>query len=334
MKKKTLVLQTDLEDLARAAAIIKAGGLVVFPTETVYGLGANALDAGACAGIFRAKGRPQDNPLIVHLASPHEIRSVAEVDSPEAAVLVERFLPGPLTLVLPKKPLIPDEVTAGLPTVGIRIPESETARNLIALAGVPVAAPSANISGRPSPTTFEMAWEAMNGRADAVIRGDDCDVGIESTIVRVEDGRIVVLRPGKTAEEDIREALRTVPVLSSAEAKEGERPRAPGMKYVHYKPRAEVVLFTDPASAAREMERHPESKYGVLALRPIPAGAASVRLMADLADYARRLYSEFFMFDRLGCDRILAELPAPGGIGHALRNRLMKASGGDILPTD
>ena len=334
MKKRTLQLSTEPADLARAAAILKAGGLVVFPTETVYGLGANALDAEACAGIFRAKGRPQDNPLIVHLAAAYDIPSVAEVDSPEAARLIEAFLPGPLTLVLPKKPLIPDAVTAGLPTVGVRIPSSEAARTFLRLAGVPVAAPSANVSGKPSPTTFEMAWEAMEGRADAVIRGEDCDVGLESSIVRVEAGRAVILRPGKIGEEEIRSVLKSVPVLSETQARHDERPRAPGMKYVHYKPKAEVLLFTDPAAAAKELAARPEVKYGVLALDEVSGAPALTRRKKSLEDYARGLYAEFFMFDKLGCERILAQLPEARGLGHALRNRLMKASGGAVLPTD
>ena len=229
--KKTLILEADPQGLAAAGRIIRRGGLVVFPTETVYGLGANALDPVACAEIFRAKGRPQDNPLIVHTSSLMGLARLARELPPLAAVLAEAFLPGPLTLILPKTEEIPAEVTAGLSTVALRVPSDPVAREFLCQGHVPVAAPSANLSGKPSPTTFEMACEAMEGRADAIIRGEPSRVGLESTIVRVCGDGIEILRPGGISEEAIREAVQTSPVRSVSLEGPGSPPPAPGIKY-------------------------------------------------------------------------------------------------------
>lgn len=327
-RKKTLLLNTNPADLKKAGDIIRRGGLVVFPTETVYGLGANARNPRACAGIYAAKGRPGDNPLIVHLPDPFKIPTLASEISPDAALLIEAFMPGPLTIILPKKTNIPSQVTAGLPDVGIRIPSDPVARDFLRHAGVPVAAPSANLSGRPSPTSFEMAWEAMEGRADAVIRGGDSSVGLESTILRLSRGEVEILRSGKISQEDIARVLEKKPFL--AEDSLDGPPPAPGMRYRHYQPQAELVLYTR-EDQLPEVDA-PEERIGILALGPSthikdPMGVPLIRAR-DVDDYARRLYASFFVFDKLGCTRIYAFFPSPEGIGQAVRDRLLKAAGG------
>jgi L-threonylcarbamoyladenylate synthase len=335
--KKTLILEAGKNGFAAAGDIIRQGGLVVFPTETVYGLGANALSAKACAKIFAAKGRPQDNPLIVHTYDVFTLARLASGIPPLAAALIKAFMPGPLTIILPKTADIPDTVTAGLSTVGLRVPSCPAARDFLQAAGVPVAAPSANISGKPSPTTFAMAREAMEGRADAIIRGEDSRVGLESTIVRVTEECLEILRPGGISEEDIIAAAGNCPIRSAstgngvAAAKPENPPPAPGMKYTHYKPKADIILYQkneEPETGTGE------KKTGVLTLtkkaNSFPA-AFLVREMASAEDYAHRLYAEFFFFDSLGCDIIFAEYPPETGIGRAVANRLLKASGGLFL---
>lgn len=330
--KKTLILETDASGFSAAGEIIRRGGLVVFPTETVYGLGANAFDAAACAKIFEAKGRPQDNPLIVHTAQVFSLARLASVIETRAAALIKAFMPGPITLILPKTQDIPAAVTAGLPTVGLRVPSDSAAQQFLQAAGVPVAAPSANVSGRPSPTTFDMARAAMDGRADAIIRGGDSRVGLESTIVRITEGGLEILRPGGVSEEDIRAAIRGCPVYGAGSLCPGDTPPAPGMKYTHYKPQAEVVLFQggkwNPRIAGAG------GKTGVLTLTEKHAAFPRnflVREMPSLEEYARRLYAEFFLFDSLGCERIFAEYPPEEGLGRAVANRLLKASGGNFF---
>jgi L-threonylcarbamoyladenylate synthase len=339
--KKTLILPADEAGFAAAGEIIRRGGLVVFPTETVYGLGANALDAAACAKIFVAKGRPQDNPLIVHTADVLALARLAREVPPRAALLIKAFMPGPLTLILPKTEDIPPEVTSGLSTVGLRVPANLAAQRFLRAAGVPVAAPSANLSGRPSPTTFAMACAAMEGRADAIIHAEDARVGLESTIVRVSEHGLEILRPGGVSEEELASVVQDCPVHALCAKPEGPPP-APGMKYTHYKPKADVLLYRGPGELHAALGRRAGKKTGVLALGAAAREAAGrtengektetaadilVREIADAAEYARRLYAEFFMFDALGCELILAEYPPENGIGRAVANRLLKASG-------
>lgn len=326
---RTLLL--DRGQTAQAGRIIRGGGLVVFPTETVYGLGANAFDGEACLRIFAAKGRPADNPLIVHIASVSMLDGVAAETEDAARRLFAAFSPGPLTIILPRASHIPDAVTAGLPTVGVRIPSHPVAQALLDAAGVPVAAPSANLSGRPSPTDFETAVEQMSGRADAVLDGGACEHGLESTIVRVEAEKVRVLREGAVTREMIAEVL-------SAEGQE-ELPSeamaapAPGMRHAHYQPRARVVAVESeevPEALARILE-DPRESVGYIGFQA-PRGAPVEKLAeivrpADPEDYARRLYRAFYGFDAAGCTTVVAELPAPRGIGRALRDRLRRASG-------
>ncbi len=272
-----------------AASLIRKGGLVVFPTETVYGLGASAFNPGACVRIFSAKGRPSDNPLIVHVASDEQLAEVASLP-PQAEALARAFWPG-------------RECGSG------------------------VAAPSANVSGAPSPTTFEMAKGAMLGRVEGILMGEDCEEGLESTIVGFVDGQAKIFRPGSVTATDIAAVLGVdAATLAYVPPAEG-RPVSPGMKYKHYKPHADVKLFRSaeelPALAAGA------EKFGVLAVGIAPElpDAYEVRAFADWKEYGRRLYSSFFDLDQLGCTLILAQLPEAEGVGAAIANRLNKAAG-------
>ena len=232
------------EELAEAARIIREGGLVAFPTETVYGLGANALNEDAARKIYAAKGRPSDNPLIAHISCMEELEPLVK-EIPEAGrKLAEAYWPGPLTMVFPKSEIVPYGTTGGLDTVAVRMPSDPIAGRLIALSGVPIAAPSANTSGRPSPTTAQHVWQDMNGKIEMILDGGPVGIGVESTIVDVSGQVPVVLRPGAITMEMLRETLGEVtidPAILGPMA-EGVRPKAPGMKYKHYAPKAELTL--------------------------------------------------------------------------------------------
>ena len=227
------IKQQNLTDevLRRAGGILRAGGTVVFPTETVYGLGANALDADAAKKIYAAKGRPSDNPLIVHIATPEDAEQYAEVGE-EYRRLAKAFMPGPLTVILPKKPCIPDTVSGGFCSVGLRCPENEIARKLIAAAGVPIAAPSANLSGKPSPTKAEHVRYDLDGKVNMILDGGECRVGVESTIVKVQDGNVILLRPGGITLDMLRPLFPNITVAEAvtAELPKDARPHSPGMK--------------------------------------------------------------------------------------------------------
>lgn len=238
----------DEEGLLQAADVLKEGGLVAFPTETVYGLGGNALLKEAAKRIYAAKGRPSDNPLIVHIAELKDIEPLVSRLSPEAKKLAETFWPGPLTMVLPKSDAVPMETTGGLETVAVRMPEHPVARELIRLCGLPIAAPSANLSGRPSPTTAEHCLRDLNHKIEAIVDGGACRIGVESTIVDMSGEKPVLLRPGAITLEMLKAALQTEvdvdPTLEKpAELGSGLRPKAPGMKYRHYAPKAPMLII-------------------------------------------------------------------------------------------
>ncbi len=342
--KKTRVLNDRPKDLRRAAEVLKAGGLVAFPTETVYGLGANGLDPAAVAGIFAAKGRPADNPLILHIADPAMLETIVRNVADEARTLMERYWPGPLTLVFQKADTVPDEVSAGLQTVAVRMPDHPVALELIRLAGVPLAAPSANVSGRPSPTRGEEVLQDLDGRVDGVILGDVSAVGLESTIVDVSQRPFTLLRPGAVTLEQLREVLGPLaldPVLAGA-GRCG-RPRAPGMKYRHYAPDAQVVLME---GTRNEMVRLLSQ---VAAGKPDRVGVLSTGALRrmyrqgehppfpfwfcwgeeeDPEGIARRIYLSLREADRAGMDLVYVESLPEDGLLMAVMNRLRKAAGG------
>ena len=335
--------QPDKAVLAQAAYILANGGLVAFPTETVYGLGANGLDAQAVAGIFQAKGRPSDNPLILHIADDSDVlRLVANVPA-NAKALMDRYWPGPLTLVMERKPVVPDRVTGGLDTVAVRLPDSVIARELIRLAQVPVAAPSANLSGRPSPTTAEAVMADMTGRIQAIIDGGPCTIGVESTVVDCTTPVPTLLRPGGITLEMLEETLGEIeidPALGQADL----IPRAPGMKYKHYAPSAPMILIDgaeDRIAAAlaekiRQAVREGKKVGAVVsaetALRlPAQALCAVYGPRGDAGQIAGNLYTALLSFDQTPVDVIYAEGISECGLGLAVMNRLRKAAGYQIL---
>ena len=332
----------DLNGLRRAAEALRAGSLVAFPTETVYGLGANAFDAEAVRAIYRVKGRPADNPLIVHVAHPNQIEGITGPVPPMATRLIERFMPGPLTLVLKRGAILPAYVSAGLDTVAVRCPSHPVAQALISMAGVPVAAPSANLSTRPSPTRAAHVVQDLDGKIPFIIDGGDCRVGLESTVVDVTGAHPVLLRPGTITAAQIEEVCGT-----GLAARNPDGPvRAPGMKYRHYAPRAQVLIGNGKTSAARIrktlelVQRQVETgrKVGVFASvdaveranglkGPVALVAAlSFGHAEDTEHAAKRLFDALRALDDLGAEVIVVQALPEQGIGTAFMNRVMKAA--------
>jgi L-threonylcarbamoyladenylate synthase len=315
---------TDLIALADAAAVLQRGGLVAFPTETVYGLGANALDEAAVARIFEAKARPEFDPLIVHVAEARDVTRVAVTDDPRVAALGERFWPGPLTLVLPKRPEVPEIVTAGLSTVGVRVPGYALARALLATAGVPVAAPSANPFGALSPTTAAHVADSLGGRVDLILDGGPCRVGVESTVLSLVSEPPLILRPGGLGREELEIALgRPLETQTSS-----SRPLSPGQLGRHYATQTPLRLLE---GRARKDPGIGAGRVGLLAFRRAPEnhGYAAVEVLAEdgrLTTAAARLFAALRRLDDAGLDVILAEPVPEEGLGRAIRDRLTRAA--------
>lgn len=329
-------------ELLEAAEVIRTGGLVAFPTETVYGLGANALDGTACDEIFRAKGRPHDNPLIVHVLNPEDCEEYADTSSsPLFSVLAERFMPGPLTVILPKKPIVPDSVTVGLSTVALRCPQHPIARALIRLSGKPIAAPSANLSGKPSPTSFCHVYDDMNGRIPMILDGGDCRVGLESTVISLKGDTIHLLRPGFVTPEDLLKITPKV-VISPAvlEAlKSDETPESPGMKYRHYAPGAPVSMVSGSNERVLSFfcEKFDEG-CGILcfdedmaALPKKDFRVISLGSKDDTDAQAHRLFSALREFDKMNLPHIYARFTQQDRLGLAVSNRLLRACAFDVI---
>lgn len=326
-------------EVEEAAAILRRGGLLAIPTETVYGLGANGLDPAAVRRIFQAKGRPQDNPLILHVPSVHWLERYCR-DVPDAAyALAERFWPGPLTMILPRRPVVPDETTAGLDTVAMRCPDHPVTLAIIRAAAVPVAAPSGNLSGRPSPTCAAHMVEDMAGRIEGIVDGGPCQVGVESTILDLTTPVPRLLRPGGLPLESLREALGQVEVDRAVLAPlgAGERPKAPGMKYRHYAPRAPVTVVTGAGErTARYIRSHLSEATGVICFSEYAEDfpgcvVESIGAAGDKAEQARRVFDALRAFDATGVTAIFAQCPGDAGLGLAIANRLKKAAGFQVV---
>lgn len=324
-----------------AAELILRGGLVAIPTETVYGLGANAMDEAAVAKIFEAKGRPQDNPLIIHISEPSELTRYCR-DIPDSAWrLAERFWPGPLTMVLPVKPCIPRRTTASLDTVAVRCPQTKVTRELIRLAGVPIAAPSANLSGKPSTTTAQHVLNdyGTNGKLDAVIDGGASSVGVESTIVDLTDVRPRLLRPGGVTPEDLLKVLGALDVDRAVlgQIANDAVVRAPGMKYRHYAPAAPVTIVDGGAeAAARWIHARLRPTDAVLCYEeelPLYADCTALAYgrAADTRTLSAGLFAALRELDRPDVTAIYARCPAGGGVAYAVGNRLKKAAAFHIV---
>ena len=350
------------EELKKAAQILRDGGLVAFPTETVYGLGGNALDEKAAGKIYAAKGRPSDNPLIAHVSCAAEVTPLVKYIPEAGKKLMDAFWPGPLTIIFPKSDIVPYGTTGGLDTVAVRMPVDPVANRLIALAGVPVAAPSANTSGRPSPTTADHVWQDLNGKIEMIIDGGPVGIGVESTIVDVSGDVPAVLRPGAITMEMLKDVLGEVtidPAILGPMA-EGVRPKAPGMKYKHYAPKADLTLV-EPANVAdarktgeavamtQEQVEQMVKTVWKLAKEKIDAGCKvgiictdesssrypqgevrSIGARKSQESVAHNLYALLREFDDLKVDYIFSESFTQDHLGQAIMNRLSKAAGYQI----
>ena len=329
----------DKDSMKELGAIIASGGLVAFPTETVYGLGADAYNDDAVKKIYEAKGRPSDNPLIVHFADVDSIKDAVVELSEDAKILFSHFSPGPLTVILKKSDKLSKTVTAGLDTVAVRIPSNEIARELIRYAGVPIAAPSANLSGKPSPTTPKHVIEDMTGRIDAIICGDDCQVGVESTIVDLSGDVPTILRPGGITYQDIKKYIPDVRIdkhiLESVAI--DERPRCPGMKYRHYAPEADVTVVEGKADKVKEridkllMENN-NLKTGVITLEDNEYDADLViNAGKDNKEYAKNLFRVLREFDENNIEVVFAEFSKDDEYALTVKNRLYKSAGNKVI---
>ena len=346
-KMKTIIEKADINNdelFSLAGRILKGGGLVAFPTETVYGLGGDALNGEASGKIYAAKGRPSDNPLIVHIADTEAVYKLAAEVSRQAQMLMEAFWPGPLTIIFRKKPIVPDATTGGLNTVAVRMPSHPAALKLIADAGVYIAAPSANLSGRPSPTTAAHVVEDLAGRIDMILDGGPVGIGIESTIVDVTGDRPVILRPGYISADMIENILGDVtmdPALESPDI--NARPKAPGMKYTHYAPKGELTIVEGDAARVKEKiielvrEKQAQGYRTAVLCDTENVSAYPFENVLDAGSkkneitVSSSLYRLLRLCDDMGADFIYSESFRECDMGYAIMNRLIKAAGHRII---
>lgn len=337
--------KTNTEELKVICNLIKNGELVIFPTETVYGIGANALDKDAVSKIFIAKGRPADNPLIVHIADKRDIEKYVREITPVEQKLIDTFMPGPFTLILPKKDIIPDIVSGGLDTIGIRMPSNVIARGIISFSGVPIAAPSANVSGKPSGTSIEDIRKELEGRVSAIIDGGETEIGLESTVVKVIHEIPVILRPGKVTDKDIIDAVGIAKYDNKIFEKVTEEQivESPGMKYKHYAPetKCKMVYCEDELDQIFYINRYIRQYKGDVALlsfdehreKIVISDSRFISLGSkdNLNEIAKNIYSALRKADSINAEVILIEGVKREGIGIAIMNRLLRAAGYDIL---
>ena len=339
---QTLVLKPDGQALEKAAALLRAGELVGIPTETVYGLGADGLNPEAVDKIFAAKGRPGDNPLILHVTGPEQLPRFCH-DIPDAAyLLAQRFWPGPLTMVLPANACVPRRTTGGLSTVAIRCPKTAVTREIIRLAGVPIAAPSANLSGKPSTTTARHVLDDHDGRIDAVVDGGPCAVGVESTIVDLTEARPRLLRPGGVTPEELTQVLGDLVIdpAVTAPLRQDVVVRAPGMKYRHYAPQEPVLIVSGSREkAAAYIRAHFSPGDRVLCFEeelPLYEGCdpLSYGREADVASLSAGLFAALRILDSPSVGKVFARCPVGGGVAYAVQNRLQKAAAFHIVDAE
>jgi L-threonylcarbamoyladenylate synthase len=351
---KTLILKVnpekpDLTKIQSAAEIIQKGGLVAFPTETVYGLGADALNPAAVLALFEAKKRPLDNPPIVHVADPKEVYRLVEEVPAKAQILMEKFWPGPLTIIFKRSKLMPKVTVANLATIAIRMPKHKVALELIRLSRCPIAAPSANLSGKPSPTTAQHVYEDLNGRIDAIIDGGATNIGVESTVVDLSVDPPMLLRPGGTPFETLKNILCDMKLHVFVEAEQEltlQEIRSPGMKHKHYAPKAKVILIEGnvPGVIAKVKElsesfKHKGQKVGILATDETQTAykadvIKSLGSRSNLLSVAQNLFRLLREVDAENVDVIIAEGVSSDGLGLAVMNRLRKASGYHIIKAE
>lgn len=331
---ETKILSTSEYDIALAGEIIAKGGLVAFPTETVYGLGADALNENAVKSIYAAKGRPSDNPLIVHICEKEDIVPLVKEVTPKARALMDAFFPGPLTIILPKSDRVGNVVSGGLDTVAVRMPQNEIARRLIRASGCPVAAPSANTSGLPSPTRAKYVIEDMNGKIDAIIDGGDCEFGVESTVITLAGDVPTILRPGAVTKEMIESVIGKTEVARAVleGMKNDEVAASPGMKYKHYAPKAQVVIVDAEKEA---YENFVNSRGNAFALcfegDNVTVDKVTYGRENDDLSQARELFDALRQLDEMGAKKVYARIPHTTGVGMAVYNRLIRAAAFKII---
>ena len=333
---KTLRLKDDANGIKIAAKILQNGGVVAIPTETVYGLAASAFNEEAVNKIFKAKGRPQDNPLIVHTCDLNMTRGIVEELSKDAEKLAEKFWPGPLTIILKRSEKIPSSVSAGLNTVAVRMPSNEVARKLIEVSGLPLAAPSANISGAPSPTSAEHVLKDLDGKIDAIIVSDDCTVGVESTVISLAVTPYRILRPGFVTPDEIAEILPETVVDKAVlqELKSDEKAASPGMKYKHYSPKAVVYLVEGEKKAFCDFVNVKENSLSICFdedLDSLNIKALSYGSINDTKKQARTIFSILRKVDEMGIKTVYVHAPKKEGIGLAVYNRLIRAAAFKVI---
>lgn len=329
---KTSLFNDTIEDIRRAARIIAEGGLIAFPTETVYGLGADAFNGEAVSKVYKAKGRPSDNPMIVHISSKDDLYKLAEKVTPDMEKLMDALWPGPMTMIVPAKSSIPKVTTGGLSTVGVRFPSDPVAQQLIEFSGTAIAAPSANLSGKPSPTTAQHVIKDMDGRIDGIIVSHNCQVGIESTVIDMTGDTPMILRPGKYTRANFEKVLGKEVDLDPTLNKGPEefdrpadfKPKAPGMKYKHYSPDADMIIFegdmdkVEKSIAERKQQLESQGKK----VRVIEFGSDE--------EAARDLFAQLRQADDDGVDMILARGLRSEGLGFSVMNRMLKSAGFNI----
>ena len=327
---KTQIYAPTEENLEKCAKLLKDGVIVAFPTETVYGLGGNALLPESVKKIYQAKGRPSDNPLIVHIAKKEQVYALASSVPKLAEVIIEKFMPGPITVVLPKKQIVPDIVTGGLNTVALRIPENEIARKLIEKADCPVCAPSANTSTRPSPTTANHVFSDLDGKIDAIIDGGECKVGVESTVIGFDGEKPRLLRAGGTPLEALEKEIGKIEVVKSSKVA-----LCPGMKYKHYSPTAEVVVCDEKVILSAYDEAVNDGKRAVIiGLEELLKKTGERNFWSvgkTTSDYAKKLFAYLRKCDDEKLDIAFCQAVDETGLGGSVMNRLEKASGGKKL---
>ncbi len=331
----------DINEIRKQAKFLKEGKTVIFPTETVYGLGANALDENAVKKIYEAKGRPSDNPLIVHICDKKDVHDLADNISEKAKIVMDTFWPGPITIVLNKKDVVPKTTSGGLETVAIRMPSNKIAQAIIKEAGVPIAAPSANISGRPSPTKGNHVKEEMAGRVSGIVLGGDCNFGLESTVLDMTEKIPMILRPGSITQEELEKLIGEVDLDPSLEKKEdNNKAKAPGMKYTHYSPDAEVYIVSGKEENVVkkindliEENTNNELRTGVMCLNKnkYKYKGIVIGLGDNLDEVGTNLFSTLIEMDKNNVDKIYSEEFPNSGVGRAIMNRLLKSAGYKVI---
>ena len=334
---KTEILKATEESIEKAAEIIKKGGVVGLPTETVYGLGANAFDSSAVEKIFEAKGRPKDNPMIVHVSSIDEVYPLVKKFPEEAKKLAEKYWPGPLTIIMPKSDKVPARTSGNLDTVAVRMPSHPVMRKVIEKSGCPIAAPSANLSGSPSPTNAKYVFEDMDGRIELILDGGECEVGLESTVITLATEKPRLLRPGGITPEQLEEVLGEIIIDKAVKSKLEENAKAssPGMKYKHYAPKIKVVIIkADKEKYAEYVSSHIENAAALcfeddaqnMSVPTVTYGRSD-----DSSSQAKRLFDALRELDETGAEIAFAHCPSDEGVGLAVYNRLLRSAGFEVI---